>query len=65
MILLGVPVALAAALLATLYCKIRRFDVERAKPVILLSALAGFLIGAFGPLFLTGYVYFFGPQMRP
>ena len=52
MVLFAIPMGFVFAVLAVGYCKIRRHDLETAKPVIMLSALAGFLLGAFTPVFL-------------
>jgi len=51
-ILFAIPMGFIFAVLAVGYCKIMRHDLERAKPVIMMSALAGFLLGAATPLFL-------------
>ncbi len=53
MILLGLPMALLAALVAGALCKLRGLDAQQAKPYILWSALAGAVLGVFAPLGLS------------
>ncbi len=51
-VLFAIPIGFVFAVLAVGYCKLRRHDLESARPVIMLSGLAGFLLGAFTPVFL-------------
>lgn len=45
MFLTGVPVAIITALITGLICRAIGMDPRQAKPVILMAALAGFLLG--------------------
>ncbi len=58
MVLTGIPAGFLLAVLATGYCRLRRYTNDEAKPVILLSALLGFLIGAFGPILAGAVTYY-------
>lgn len=49
MFLTGIPTAILAATLTGITCKLLGMEPRAAKPVILLTALAGFLLGAVVP----------------
>jgi len=48
----GIPIAALTAILTGLICRAIGMDARAAKPVILLSALGGFLLGATVPYVL-------------
>ncbi len=52
MFLTGIPIAALIAILTGLICRAIGMDARAAKPVILLSALGGFLLGATVPYLL-------------
>ena len=52
MFLTGVPIAILTAVITGLICRAAGMDPRAAKPVILLSALGGFLMGATVPYLL-------------
>jgi len=52
MFLTGIPIAALTAILTGLICRAIGMDARAAKPVILLSALGGFLLGATVPYVL-------------
>jgi len=49
MFLTGIPIAILVATLTGITCKVIGMEPRAAKPIILLSALIGFLLGAIIP----------------
>ncbi len=54
MFLTGIPVAALTAIITGLICRAIGMEARAAKPVILLAALAGFVLGALIPALLPG-----------